>query len=76
MAEQALVESIGSFGITYYKPMGNLFYINSEQGALLIRTEHIYEYTIYKHPIPIQELRAEEGGGLTIHHGLTIRTIR
>ncbi len=34
--------------------------------------------SIYKRPIPtcIQELRAEEGGGLIIHHGLTIRTIR
>ncbi len=61
---QALVESIGSFGITYYKPMGNLFYINSEQDALLIRTELIYECTIYKRPIPIHELRAEEGVGL------------
>ncbi len=28
------------------------------------------------HPVPIQELRAEEGGGLIIHHGLIIRTIR
>ncbi len=27
---------------------------------------------IYKHPIPIQEPRAEEGGGLIIHHGLII----
>ncbi len=29
--------------------------------------------TIYKRPIPI---RAEDGGGLIIHHGLIIRTIR
>ncbi len=33
--------------ITYYKPMGNLPYISSEQGGgLIIRTELIYEYTI------------------------------
>ncbi len=31
---------------------------------------------IYQCPIPIQELRAEEAGGLIIHHGLIIRTIR
>ncbi len=36
----------------------------------------LYEYTIYKRPIPIQELRPEEVGGLIIHHGLIIRTIR
>ncbi len=34
------------------------------------------QITIYKRPIPIQELRAEEGGGLIIHHGLIIRAIR
>ncbi len=45
---------------TYYKPMGNLPYISSEQGGLIIRTELIYEYAI-KRPIPTQELRAEEG---------------
>ncbi len=27
---------------------------------------------MYKRPIPIQELQAEEGGGLIIHHGLII----
>ncbi len=42
--------------------MGDLPYISSEQGGLIIRTELIYEYTIYKRPIRIQELRAEEGG--------------
>ncbi len=33
---------------------------------------------VYKHPIhvPIQELRAEEGGGLILHNGLIIRTTR
>ncbi len=47
----------------YYKPMGDLPY--SEQGGFIIRTELIYEYTIYyKRPIPTQELRAEEGMGL------------
>ncbi len=37
----------------YYKPMGDLTYISSEQGGLIIRTEFIYKYTIYKRPIPI-----------------------
>ncbi len=33
---------------TYYKPVGDLPYISSEQGwgGLIIRTELIYEYTI------------------------------
>ncbi len=44
--------------------MGDLPYISSEQGGLIIRPELIYEYTIYKHPIPVQENRAEEGVGL------------
>ncbi len=47
---------------TYYKPMGDLPYISSEQGGLIISSEFIYEYTAYKRPIPIQEVRAEEGG--------------
>ncbi len=52
---------------TYYKPMGDLSYISSEQGGgLIIHTELIYEYIVYKHSIPIQELWAAEGGGLTI----------
>ncbi len=56
---------------TYYKPMGDLPYISSEQrGGLIIHTELIYEYTI-KRPIPIYKNRAEEGGGLIIHHGRT-----
>ncbi len=59
----------------YYKPMGDLPYISSEQGGLIIRIELIYECTIYKRPIPIQELRAEEGGVLIIHHGLIIHTV-
>ncbi len=54
----------------------HLPYISSEQGGLIIHSELIYEYTLYKRPIPIQELRAEGGGGLIIHHGLIIRTIR
>ncbi len=56
---------------TYYKPMGDLPYISSEQGGGLIM-----RITIYKRLIPIQELRAEDGDGLIIHHGLIIRTIR
>ncbi len=40
-------------------------------GGLIIRTWLIYEFTIYKRPIPIQA----EAGGLIIHHGLIIRTI-
>ncbi len=31
---------------TYYKRMGDLPYISSEQGGLIIRTKLIYEYTI------------------------------
>ncbi len=59
----------------YYKPMGDLPYISSQQGGVLvICTWLIYEFT---RPIPIQELHAEEGGGLIIiYHGLIIRTIR
>ncbi len=45
-------------------PMGDLPYISSEQGGLIIHTELIYEYTLHKCPIPIQELRAEEQVGL------------
>ncbi len=45
--------------------MGDLPNISSEQGGgLIMHTELIYEFTIYKRPIPIQELRAEEGVGL------------
>ncbi len=41
----------------YYKPMGDLPYISSEQGGFIIRTELIYELS-YKRPIiPIQELK-------------------
>ncbi len=60
--------------------MGDLPYISSEQGGgLILRTELTYEYIpYYMCPtcIPIQKLRAKEGGGLIIHHGLIIRTIR
>ncbi len=45
--------------------MGDLPYISSEQDRLIIHTELIYEYAMYK---PIQELRAKEE--------LIIRTIR
>ncbi len=41
---------------TYYKPMGDLPYISSEQGELIIHNELIYKYTMYKLPIPVQEL--------------------
>ncbi len=40
--------------------MGDLPYISSEQGGLIIRSQLIYEYTMYK---PVQELWAEEGLG-------------
>ncbi len=50
---------------TYYKPMGDLHYISSEQGGLIIHHGLIMRSTtINKHPIPIHELRAEEGVGL------------
>ncbi len=55
--------------------MGDLTYISSEQGGGLvhvIRIELMYEYTIYKRRIPIQELQAKEGGGLIIHHGYVL----
>ncbi len=56
--------------------MGDVHYISSEQGGgLIIRTKLIYEYTIYKRPVPIQERRAEEGGGPIVHRGVIIRTI-
>ncbi len=52
----------------------------TRRGGLIMRSELIlYEYTLYKRPIhdvPIQELRAEEGGGLIIHLGLKIRILR
>ncbi len=51
--------------------MGDLPSISSEQGGLIIHTELIYEYTLYKRRIPIQELQAQ-GGGLIIR---TIRTM-
>ncbi len=39
---------------TYYKPMGDLSYISSEQGGgLIIHHGLIMRITIYKHPIPI-----------------------
>ncbi len=42
---------------TYYKPMGDLPYISSEQGGgLIIHHGLIIRITIYKHPIVIQEL--------------------
>ncbi len=57
----------------YYKPMGDLPYISSEQwGGLIIHTEFIYEYTIYKRPIPNFELKR---GWAYNHHRLIIRTI-
>ncbi len=31
----------------YFKPMGDLPYISSEQGGIIVRTELIYKYTIY-----------------------------
>ncbi len=50
---------------TYYKPVSDLLTSALNRGCvLIIHTELIYEYTIYKRPIPIQELRAEEGGDL------------
>ncbi len=40
---------------TYYKPMGDLPYISSEQGSgLIIHHGLIMRITIYKRPIPIQ----------------------
>ncbi len=45
-------------------------------GGLIIHHGLIMRITMYKRPIPIQELQTEEGGGLIIHHGLIIRTIR
>ncbi len=53
---------------TYYKSMGDRPYISSEQGGLTNYNTYLaYIWiTIYKHPIPIQDLQAEEGGGLII----------
>ncbi len=52
--------------------MGDLPYISSEQGGLIICTELIYEYTIYKRPIPMKNFELKRGVGLIIHHGLII----
>ncbi len=59
---------------TYYKPMGDLLYISSEQGSGLI----IHDRLIIRIPYisVIYLYRVYEGGGLIIHHGLIIRTIR
>ncbi len=53
--------------IMYYKPMGDLLTSAlNRMCMLIIRIELIYKYyTMYKRPI--QELRAEEAGGLIIH---------
>ncbi len=44
-------------------------------GGLIIRTELIYEYTIYKHLYLYKNFELKMGG-LIIHHGLIIRTIQ
>ncbi len=59
---------------TYYNPWAISLTSALNGGGLIIRSELIYEYTLYKRLIPIQDLRAEEGGGIIIHHGLIIRT--
>ncbi len=47
---------------TYYKPMGDLPYINSEKGGgLIIRSRLIYEYTICKHPMPYDNFELKRG---------------
>ncbi len=57
--------------------MGDLPYISSKPGGLIIHTELIYEYTCYKllylYLYNNFELKT---GGLIIHHGLIIRTVR
>ncbi len=64
------VYSISTYS-AYYKHMGDLPYISSEQkGGLIIHTKRIILYRV-----PIQELQTE-AGGFIIHHGLIIRTIR
>ncbi len=57
---------------TYYKPMGDLPYVSSEQGELIIHTELIYELP----SISVLYPGSEEGDGLIIYHGLIISTIR
>ncbi len=57
---------------TYYKPMGDLPYISSEQGGWAYNTSWAYNanyQSVYKN----FELKR---GGLIIHNGLIIRTIR
>ncbi len=62
---------------TYYKPMGALPYISSEQGGgLKIHSELIYENTIYKRPIPNNNFELKRGSGLITLYGLIIRTIQ
>ncbi len=54
---QPLPEALALPYNTYYKPMGDLPYISSEQGSgLIIHHGLIMLITIYKHPIAIQEL--------------------
>ncbi len=55
-------------------PLAISLTLTLNRGGLVICTDLIYEYTIYK--CPIQGLRTEEGGGLILHHGLIIHTIR
>ncbi len=52
----------------YYKPMGDLSYISSEQGGRIIRTDLIYEFP-YISVLYLQELRAGKVGGFIIHLG-------
>ncbi len=73
-AEASEASQVGEASEASEPTCNHTLYIGSERG-LIIRTELIYKYTIYKRPIPIQELRAEEGGGLIIHHGLIIRIL-
>ncbi len=55
--------------------MGYLSYISSEQGVAVMRTELIYEYTIYKHPYLCKNFELKRDG-LIIHHGPIIHTTR
>ncbi len=60
----------------YYKPMGDLPYISSEQGAgLIIHHGLIMRITMYKRLL-YKNFELKRGGGLIIHHGLIIHTIR
>ncbi len=69
-----LIRGLGTTYSTYYKPMGDLH--TSALNRRWAYNTYLAYIRIYHIYVPIQELRAEEGGGLIIHHELIIRPLR